>query len=241
MAATTPWLARGPQPQLWAYEIGWKQRLAPGLTLDTAAYHNDYSQLRAGSFNVNNMRCMPSYNLPLPAGSPPYAECYSPVPLPNQYLVLPATLTNDFSGHSYGLEAWLDWQASRQHRWQANVTRYAMTLQTSATNVYSWDSPDSSPKWKGSVRWSYTPDARTELDVMARHVGALRDVLFGQSVPSYTTLDMRWAWSSQPGVQWSVTGRNLMTSRHLEFVSEAADVARTLIGPSLNFGLRLQY
>ena len=234
-------MGRTTSEQLWAYEIGWKQRLAPGLTLDTAAYHNDYSQLRAGSFNVNNMRCMPYYNLPLPAGSPPYAECYSPVPLPNQYLVLPATLTNDFSGHSYGLEAWLDWQASRQHRWQANVTRYAMTLQTSATNVYSWDSPDSSPKWKGSVRWSYTPDARTELDVMARHVGALRDVLFGQSVPSYTTLDMRWAWSSQPGVQWSVTGRNLMTSRHLEFVSEAADVARTLIGPSLNFGLRLQY
>jgi outer membrane receptor protein involved in Fe transport len=116
-----------------------------------------------------------------------------------------------------------------------------MALQTSATNVYSLDSPSSSPKWTGSVRWSYTPDARTELDVIARHVGTLRDVLFGQSVPSYTTLDMRWAWSSAPGVQWSVTGRNLLTSRHLEFVSEAADVARTLIGPSVMLGLRLQY
>ena len=116
-----------------------------------------------------------------------------------------------------------------------------MSLNTAATNVYSWDSPDSSPKWTGSLRWSYTPDARTELDVMARHVGALRDVLFGQSVPSYTTLDMRWAWSSAPGVQWSVTGRNLMTSRHLEFVSEASDVARTLVGPSVILGLRLQY
>jgi hypothetical protein len=54
-------------------------------------------------------------------------------------------------------------------------------------------------------------------------------------------MDMRWAWSSAPGVQWSVTGRNLITSRHLEFVSEASDVARTLVGPSIILGLRLQY
>lgn len=234
-------MGRSTSEQLWAYEIGWKQRLAPGLTLDTTAYYNDYSRLRAGSFDTNSTRCLPSYNVSLPAGLPPYAECYLPVPLPNQYLLLPATLTNDFSGRSYGLEAWLDWQASRQHRWQANVTRYAMSLNSAATNVYSWDSPDSSPKWTGSLRWSYTPDRRTELDVVARHVGALRDVLFGQSVPSYTALDMRWAWSSAPGVQWSVTGRNLMTSRHLEFISEASDVAHTLVGPSVILGLRLQY
>ncbi len=226
--------------QLWAYEIGWKQRLAPGLTLDTTAYYNDYSQLRAGSFNINNTRCLPDYNIPLPPGAPPFAACYS-TPLPNQYLILPATLSNDFTGHSYGLEAWLDWQASRQHRWQATLTRYAMALHAKADNVYSWDSPDSSPKWTGSMRWSYTPSARTEVDVMARHVGVLHDVLFGQSVPSYTAMDMRWAWSSAPGVQWSVTGRNLMTSRHLEFVSEASDVARTLVSPAVILGLRLQY
>ena len=234
-------MGRTTSEQLWAYEVGWKQRLAPGLTLDTTAYYNDYSRLRAGNLNLNNMRCLPSYNVPLPPGSPPFAECYLPVQLPNQYLLLPATLTNDFNGHSYGFETWVDWQASRQHRWQANVTRYAMALQTSATNVYSLDSKDSSPKWTGSLRWSYTPDSRTELDVIARHVGSLRDVLFGQTVPSYTAMDMRWAWSSAPGVQWSVTGRNLLTSRHLEFVSEASDVARTLMGPSLILGLRLQY
>ena len=234
-------MGRSTSEQLWAYEVGWKQRLAPGLTLDTAAYYNKYTQLRAGSFQLNNTRCMPSYNIPLPAGAPPFAECYLPTPLPNQYLLLPATLTNDFSCHSYGFEAWLDWQASRQHRLQAHVTRYAMALKTSASDVYSWDSPSSSPKWTGYARWSYTPNTRTELDVMVRHVGALRDVLFGQSVPSYTTLDLRWAWSTAPGVQWSVTGRNLMTPRHLEFVSEAADVARTLVGPSVILGLRLQY
>jgi hypothetical protein len=163
------------------------------------------------------------------------------VALPNQYLLLPATLSNEFSGHSQGVEVWLDWQASRQHRWQASVTRYSMKLKAKSENVYSLESPDSSPKWSGSMRWSYTPNKRTETDVVVRHVGALADVLFGQSVPSYTAADLRWAWYSSPEMQWSVTGRNLLMSRHLEFISEAADVARTVIGPTLILSLRVQH
>lgn len=89
-------MGKAASEQLWAYEIGWKQRLAPGLTLDTTAYYNDYSQLRAGSFNANNMRCLPDYNIPLPSGAPPFAACYSPVALPNQYLILPASLNNGY-------------------------------------------------------------------------------------------------------------------------------------------------
>ena len=227
--------------ELWAYEVGWKQRLAPGLTLDTTAYYNHYSHLRSGSFNMNSARCLPAYGIPLPPGLPPYAECYLPVALPNQYLLLPATLSNEFSGHSQGVEVWLDWQASRQHRWQASVTRYSMKLKAKSENVYSLESPDSSPKWSGSMRWSYTPNKRTETDVVVRHVGALADVLFGQSVPSYTAADLRWAWYSSPEMQWSVTGRNLLMSRHLEFISEAADVARTVIGPTLILSLRVQH
>jgi hypothetical protein len=71
-----------------------------------------------------------------------------------------------------------------------------------------------------------------------RYAGALPNILFNQSVPSYTTTDVRFAWNSSPQVQWSVTGRNLLTSGHLEFVSEMSDVANTLISPSIAFGLR---
>lgn len=93
------------------------------------------------------------------------------------------------------------------------------------------------------MRWSYTPNKQTETDVVVRHVGALQNIMFviGQSVSSYNALDIRWAWNSSPEVQWSVTGRNLLMSRHLEFVSEASDVARTLMGPSVLLGLRIQY
>ena len=227
--------------ELWAYELGWKQRLAPGLTLDAAAYYNQYTHLRSGSYNMNAVQCIPNFGLPLPPGSPAFGECFSGIPLPNQYLLLPATMANEFSGHSQGFELSLDWQASRQHRWQANLTRFDMKVKSQAALQSNLDSPGSSPKWSGSVHWSYTPDKQTETDVVVRHVGPLTNVLFGQAVPSYTATDVRFAWRSSPQVQWSVTGRNLLTSQHLEFISELNEVARTLIGPSLTLGLRIQY
>ncbi len=225
--------------ELWAYEVGWKHRLAQGLTLDTSVYYNDYKKLRSGSFSTNNMQCLPAYGI---ISSPAYAECFVPALASlNQYLLLQATLLNEYTGHSQGIEAWLDWQASREHRLQASASRYSMKVNTTAANAYSLESTGSSPKWTGSLRWSYTPSKRSETDVIVRYVGALNDVLFGQSIPSYTTADMRWAWHSSPEVQWSVTGRNLLMSRHLEFTSELSDTARSLIGPSVIFGVRVQY
>lgn len=227
--------------QLWAYEVGWKQRLGPGLTLDTSAFYNNYSHLRSHRINMANVSCLPAYGIPVPPGSPGFAECLLPVPLPNQYFLVPSTLGNELSGNSKGLEVWLDWQASRQHRWQASVTRTSMTIHNSDPSVYSFESPLSSPKWSGNVHWSYTPHKHNETDVVIRHVGGLQDVQFGKYIPSYTALDLRWAWNSTPHMQWSVTGRNLWMSRHLEFLSEVADVAPTLIGPSVVLGLRVQY
>jgi iron complex outermembrane recepter protein len=227
--------------ELWAYELGWKQKFNHGLSLDASVYYNKYSKLRSGAYDLTDVRCLPSYGTPIPVGAPPFAECYSPVPLPNQYLLLPAVMSNDIKGHSQGLELSLDWQPSRQQRWQVNMTRFDMTLQAQSDNAAYGDSPDSTPKWSGSVRWSYTPNARVETDVIVRYAGALPNILFNQSVPSYTATDVRFAWNSSPQVQWSVTGRNLLTAGHLEFISEMSDVADTLISPSIAFGLRVQY
>lgn len=227
--------------QLWAYEVGWKQRLGPGFTLDTTAFYNNYSKLRSHRIDMTQVSCLPNYGVPMPPGSPNFAECFLPVPLPNQYFLVPSTLGNELSGHSKGVEVWLDWQVSRQQRWQASLTRYNMTINNNDPSVYSFESPLSSPKWSGNVHWSYTPSKHIETDVIVRHVGSLQDVQFRQFIPSYTALDMRWAWHSTPQMQWSVTGRNILNSRHLEFMSEVADVAHTLIGPSVILGLRVQY
>ncbi len=224
-------LSGGTRPEdMWAYEAGWKQRLGPGLTLDTSVFYNRYRNLRSGTSSISAALCQPG-NLPL----------YLCPPTPGQYLLLPAAFGNAIEGHSQGLEVWMDWQASREHRVRANASYLKIKLKSLDSDSYSLDTEGSSPRWSSSLRWSYTPSAQQEWDVSLRYVGKLKDVLFNQAVPSYTAMDLQWSWRAAPGVQWSVTGRNLLTSRHLEFISETGDHARTLIGPSVLVGVRVQF
>lgn len=218
--------------ELWAYEAGWKQRLSPGLTLDTSVFLNRYQRLRSGRLDSSMALCQP--------GDLPLTACFGP-PIPGQYLLLPSQFSNAVKGQSQGLEVWVDWQASREHRVRANASYFKMKLQTLDSNSYSFETVGSSPRWSGTVRWSYTPSSREEWDMSLRHVGALSDILFNQRVPSYTALDLHWSWRAAPGVQWTVTGRNLLTSRHLEFISEMGDHARTSIGPSVLLGVRVEF
>ena len=229
-------LTGGTRPEdMWAYEAGWKQRLGPGLTLDTSVFYNRYRKLRSGTSNISTAICQP--------GNLPFFFCLGNPPMPGQYLLLPAAFGNAIEGHSKGLEVWTDWQASREHRVRASASYLKIKLKTLDSDSYSYslETEGSSPRWSSSLRWSYTPSARQEWDLSLRHVGKLNDVLFNQAVPSYTAMDLQWSWRATPTVQYSVGGRNLLTSRHLEFISETGDHARMKIGRSVLVGVRVQF
>jgi iron complex outermembrane receptor protein len=206
-----------------AYELGWKQRWAPGLTTDLSAYVINNSQGSLGTARLGLCR---------PGLGTVAASCFYPpsnVDLP---------LTNQLSARGQGLEMVADWRASRLHRLQTSLTRFAIKVPATKIDVYT---SGSSPNWSGSVRWSYTPSASTELDLALRQVGRLRNVTFGQGVPGYREMDLRWAWRASPTIQWELVGRNLLSGKHLEFISETGNTALSLIGASLNLGLRLQF
>lgn len=214
------------QPEeMWAYEAGWKQRLSPGLTVDASVFLNQYTNLRSGTLDMNKVRCQP--------------DCHM-APAPEQYLTLPVVFANAFEAQTHGLEVWTDWQASRQHRVRASASYLKVKFKTQGSNIYSFDTEKGSPKWISSLRWSYTPSSRQEWDLSLRNVGALTSVL-DQDVPGYSALDLHWSWRSSPKVQWSVSGRNLFTSRRLEYISELGDLAKTVVGPSLLLGVRVQF
>ena len=146
--------------------------------------------------------------------------------------------SNHIAGRSHGLEIAADWQASRQHRLQTSLTRFAMKIPATTVDVYT---SGSSPTWSGSLRWSYTPSASMELDLALRQVGRLNNMAFGQGVPGYRQMDLRWAWRTAPSTQWELVARNLLGGKHLEFISESGATATSLVGASLNLGLRLQF
>ncbi len=206
-----------------AYELGWKQRWAPGLTTDLSAYVNDYSQSSYAAVMLGLCRT----NQGTVA-----ASCFYPDPNSN------VPKYNYVTGNIQGLEIAADWQASRQHRLQANLTRFAMKIVSTTFDIYA---PDRSPNWSGSLRWAYNPSDSTELDISLRQVGRLNNIAFGQGVPGYRQMDLRWAWRASPTTQWELVGRNLLGGKHLEFISETGATASSLIGASLNLGLRLQF
>jgi iron complex outermembrane receptor protein len=217
--------------EMWAYEAGWKQRLSPGLTVDASVFLNRYTNLRSGTLDMSKVRCQPLDISPL--------ECLM-APATGQYLTLPVVFAEGFEAQTHGLEVWTDWQASRQHRVRASASYLKVKFKTQGRTIYSFDTEKGSPAWTSSLRWSYTPSSRQEWDLSLRNVGSLTSVL-DQYVPGYSALDLQWSWRSSPKVQWSVSGRNLFTSRRLEYISELGDLAKTLVGPSVFMGVRVQF
>jgi iron complex outermembrane receptor protein len=59
-----------------------------------------------------------------------------------------------------------------------------------------------------------------QLDVGLRSIGSFVFNSNGspETVPAYTELEARLAWLPIPGLEFSVTGQNLLNDQHLEYV-----------------------
>ncbi len=211
----------GGSETLIAYEAGWKKQLTPALSMDLAAYYNDYDELRTG-LAVPTV-CQPS-GAPLPL-------CLF---LPGQTHVLQSVQAgNQATGRSHGIELATDWRALPNLRFQLALSAFSMTIKEQG-NAFSTDREGSFAEKQASLRTSWNPRADTDVDVWLRHVGKLPDVgLFITPIPSYTELDLRLAWRPVKDIELSLVGRNLLDKRHAEFASEALDVPQMLIERSI--------
>ena len=77
------------------------------------------------------------------------------------------------------------------------------------------------------LRSSWDLPGQQALDMMVRHVSALRT----PAVPSYTAVDLRWGWHTRPGLELSITGRNLFDPGHGEYT---AITTRSELGRSVH-------
>lgn len=207
---------------LRAYEVGWKQRFSPSVSVDLAMYYNDYDELRTGRF-VSPV-CQPS-GLPVASG------CFL---FPGQaYVVQPVAAGNMATGHSQGFELAADWRAMANLKFQLALSQFSMTIKEQG-NAFSTDREGSVPKQQLSLRTAWNPRADTDIDLWLRHVGRVVDL--GESIipiPAYTELDLRLAFRPLKNVEVSLVGRNLLKKRHAEFVSEALDVPPMLVERSV--------
>ena len=187
---------------LIAYEAGYRWT-APKVSLDVAAYRNDYSDA------IN-----------LETGVPYFV---GPPQVP--HLVLPVVFDNKQQVSAAGGEVSLTVSASPRWRLVANYglftvrSRFDADSRNFATAAYD----AATPRHQGAVRSLFVLPRRLDADATVYWVGRIDS----DNVPAYARLDARLGWRALATLDIALLGRNILDSRHVEFTSSSTASAIT--------------
>jgi iron complex outermembrane receptor protein len=176
------------------YEAGYRELLTKRLSVDLAVFTSYYQHLQTEE-----------------PGAPYFAVDPSP-----PHLVLPTILDDLAHGKTYGSEIYFNWDVTS--RWRISpgysFAQTKITGDPSSLDTAPDRSVGDSPKHQGQVRSRLNMPHNFEWDASAAFVGALSV----GPVPSYTRVDTRIGRRIGEYVEISVTGQNLLTPRHFEFL-----------------------
>lgn len=185
-----------------AFELGYRRQFGANLSLDVAAFHNRYDDLRSAGLGTQQL-------------------VLSAAP----YIVQNLTPNNSVKARTHGVELVFDWHAAPWWRIQPSYTYLHVssspTTDDPVDRANARSIEDSAPRHQLSLRSSMSLSGRQQLDFWVRHAGGLGSADAGASaIPAYTTLDVRYAWRPIEGLELSLVGQNLLDARHPEFVPD---------------------
>ena len=179
---------------LEAVEAGYRVEPASSISLDVAAFYNNYGKLQS-----------------IEQGAPFLETDPSPM-----HLVVPLYLSNMVYGETHGLEVAVKWKATSRWTLSPGYSFLAMHLhRTVASNDPSSVASDegSSPTHEAQLRSDMELPGGWQWDASAYFV----DRLPFQGVPSYTRLDTGLTWKAREHLSISFVGQNLLKDHHIEF------------------------
>ena len=181
---------------LLAYELGYRTQLHDTLSLDIAAYYNDYDDLRTVTLDPN-----------------------APVePLLDRTNVR-FLATNKMEGETYGVELAVDWLPHPKWRVRAGYSYIDIDLHLEGsaqfTDPISKSAEDASPHNTAFVRNLIDLPYDVELDTNLRYV----DNVPAADTGSYVNLDARLGWKPTENWELAVIGQNLLEDNHKEYGS----------------------
>jgi iron complex outermembrane receptor protein len=195
--------------RLVSWEAGYRSALTSTLSVDLAAYYNRYTRLASTSVDT------------------PFFEL-DPAP---PHLVIPLRFSNLLEAEVHGFEASVNWQATRRWRLFAAYSLLLGKLSAADPSVdltLQRNPIDSSPRHQVQLRSYLDLPGRMELDAALYHVSSLPAAF----VPAYTRLDVRLGWKATDRLILSLSGQNLLQSRHQEFspivLAAPTEVPRTV-------------
>ncbi len=176
--------------ELWAYEIGYRWMPTNYFTLDLTGFANFYKDLFTGT----SSKPFPHYG----------------------YIVIPVFPKNYGEGEVFGFEftvnlkpyKWWRLECSYSyldsHFWIKEGHREHSRLATTFLD---------SPNHQVTFRSNMNIFQNLELDVWLKYLSNLQQL----DIPSYVGLDVRIGWRIAPGLELSVTGKDLLDPYHPEF------------------------
>jgi len=180
--------------KLIAYELGYRHQFSPNLSLDVAAFHNDYDYLSTTMADADNV------TLIINGIDPPH-------------ILIPFKFTNDMKGNSEGAEVAINWAVNKDLKIAATYSYLHMSL--SALDPTQEAAENIAPEHQAGLKLFWNISSNWTLDTMTTYV----DELPASNVDSYIRLDINLGTQLSNNMRLNITGQNLTDSHHREFSS----------------------
>ena len=182
---------------LVAYELGFRADLSESVSLDSSVFYNSYRHVID----------------PLPGT--PFVEGGTQV-------TVPYVFSNLHGYDSRGAELSLQCQLREWWKIKGGYS-YIEYLGVGAENSLG---VKATPNHQATLRSMFALGRHVDFDLWARYAGDNSYPLLSgiAYIPAYATMDARLAWRPVAGVELSLVGRNLLSARHLETVSDLTEV-----------------
>jgi iron complex outermembrane recepter protein len=192
-----------------AYELGYRVQPRDDLSIDLAAFYNDYDDLLSAELGT------------------PFLEPTST----GERTIVPVFFRNRLQGDVYGVELAVE---ARPASWWRLAASYAylqvdLSPDPGSRDVTGPSVEGSSPHNQVMLRSLLDLPHRVELDATVRYV----DNVAAQDVDRYIELDLRLGWRATPNLEVSVVGQNLAQNHHAEFGTDGGppvEIQRGLYG-----------
>lgn len=183
-------------------EIGYRGLFGHNLSVDLSVFHNSYE-------NLVSLERQPFVM------GPPYSS-------------LNYGFANGLYGRTHGVEVSSVWQVNPTWRLSgsASILHMKLTPYPGGSGDSAYGSTGASPTTMVQLHSQHDLGHSLELDAHLYRNGRLEHL----NVPAYTRLDLRLGWRVRPGLELSLTGRNLMQRSHREFQAEdvqASEIPRS--------------
>ena len=202
---------------LTAYELGYRVLPSERLSLDVAAFYNDYDDLRAARIRPDLATVV------------------------DGNLQIPSLFANALQGRTHGFELAANWRAA--DHWQLQLAysylRVSVANKPGISGTFSFLETTSQPRHQVSLVSRVDLRDDLDFDLWLRYTDQLPARSFGSlgntpAVADYFSLNARLGWRPRKDLELSLVGTNLLGPTHFEFIQETypfpEQVERTVYG-----------